>query len=390
MVLMGLGLGCDDGGGGGFQSSGSTTAGASSSFIGNMELLDYGTVSVSAYGRTGTYTLSLPEGASGFSLIADGTATNAIDLDLTSLIGPGDDVLITESATDVDPIGKNSAQNFGETAVAMTFPSAIYSLPAGDYTFLFSNFFKDDVLHVYGIINHRSNPAGGTIDVNIILVSIPDYTGVDDPNLAVLVEELRRIYALQNVALGSVNQFVLDRPDLTDVSVADDNGNGQFDGFDALIPLSKDIPNHGINYFLVQSVGQGILGLSGGIPGPALIQGTLHSGVVISLFGGLTQLTDVGKLLQGGTMAHEGGHYMGLYHPTERNGKTFDALPDTPKCDSSKDTNGDGIVSALECVGFGESNLMFWAAPPASSGIVQDQLTHDQKYVLQRNPMIHD
>jgi len=396
--LMGLlavfavaGFACGgDGGGGTFIPPSTQASSPTTSFVGEMQLLDYGMIPIPAFGTSQALTLTLPEGASAFTIIADGTEAKAIDVDISSVVGPQGQVFITESGLDTDPIGRNGAQNFGETTVALNFPSAIYDVPAGEYTFTIGNFFRDTVVHVFGVINPRTDPTGGVIDINVVIVALNDYTGVNDPNLATMVNELRRIYALQNVTIGAVNQFFLDRPDLTDVSINDVDGNGQFDGFDDLIPLTKDFGNSGMNFFLVSSVGEGILGLAGGIPGPPLIQGTAHSGVVISTFGGLTQLSEAGKILQGGTMAHEGGHYLGLFHPTERSGRRFDPLPDTPECGPENDTNEDGNVVVLECLDLGGTNLMFWTAPPAGSDILQDRLTNDQKFVLHRNPLIHE
>ena len=37
----------------------------------------------------------------------------------------------------------------------------------------------------------------------------------------------------------------------------------------------------------------------------------------------------------GETMAHEAGHYLGLFHPVETSYALWDALDDTPECDDS-------------------------------------------------------
>jgi hypothetical protein len=83
-------------------------------------------------------------------------------------------------------------------------------------------------------------------------------------------------------------------------------------------------------------------------------------------------------------MAHEAGHFLGLYHTGERDGRSFDPLLDTPECPASADTNGDKLVSGQECTGKGNDNLMFWTTAP----VPQRRLTADQRFVLLRNPAV--
>ena len=52
-------------------------------------------------------------------------------------------------------------------------------------------------------------------------------------------------------------------------------------------------------------------------------------------------------------MAHEVGHWLGLRHTSERTGKTFDYIKDTPECPAHRDHNGDGRVDQAECAGAG-------------------------------------
>lgn len=76
-----------------------------------------------------------------------------------------------------------------------------------------------------------------------------------------------------------------------------------------------------------------IYGIAGGIPGSI--------GVTGSAYVTLSWLTHAGRdarfqddeiRLMGETMAHECGHFTGLFHPVEGYYDAWDALPDTPEC----------------------------------------------------------
>ena len=137
----------------------------------------------------------------------------------------------------------------------------------------------------------------------------------------------------------------------------------------------------GINFFFVQEIVGGdegfiILGIAGGIPGPPAIQGTPHSGVALTMMG----FRDSPNVL-GQTMAHEGGHYLGLFHTSESGGTSHDPLPDTAQCKASNDSDFDGYVTTQECAGKGSENFMFWLAAEGSN-----QVSAEQGRVLRRNP----
>lgn len=144
----------------------------------------------------------------------------------------------------------------------------------------------------------------------------------------------------------------------------------------------------GLNLFFIDQYafgGGGILGISGGIPGTPSFPGISHAGVSCALswlYSG-DEAAAVKDFAE--TMAHEGGHYLGLFHTSEAKGTTFDPIDDTPECPASKhDTNGDGRVDGNECASAGAPNLMFWA----STGKPQDEITPQQQFVLQRNPSV--
>ena len=125
-----------------------------------------------------------------------------------------------------------------------------------------------------------------------------------------------------------------------------------------------------------------IAGLSGGIPG-ALVP-TPHSAVQVSLLAAMGpdgRFDDEEIRLFAETMAHETGHFLGLFHPVEaltadEPWVTFDAIDDTPRCPTQS-----------SCLRDLSENLMFPfpVCEPGGNCLRQDQLSAGQVAVMQRN-----
>lgn len=120
---------------------------------------------------------------------------------------------------------------------------------------------------------------------------------------------------------------------------------------------------------------QAYLGVSGNIPGTLVP--TARTGTVVSWLanaGRDGRFSDEDIRLFGETLAHEVGHYTGLFHPVEDGWSYWDALQDTEKC-----TTRSACESALG------ANLMFPYPVCDRSGCVsQNKLTADQQAVMQR------
>ncbi len=135
-----------------------------------------------------------------------------------------------------------------------------------------------------------------------------------------------------------------------------------------------------VTIFLVSAItdndGATILGQAAGPPGAPAVGGTSKSGAVVT----------VGYLADGDTdteariIAHEVGHFMGLFHPTEKDGSGHDPLSDTPECTS--DADGNGVYATNECGGQGADYLMWWAASETST-----QTSGDEAWVVQRSAL---
>ncbi len=145
----------------------------------------------------------------------------------------------------------------------------------------------------------------------------------------------------------------------------------------------KELLEQQVDYPLLMVIGEEIAGdayiygEAGGIPGPMLA--TEISAVELSWLAHAGQngkFSDEEVLLMGETMAHETGHFLGLFHPAEYpNWDYWDALDDTEECTSYSDCEDD----------LGD-NLMF--PYPVCTSIVdclrQDRLSDQQVGILQR------
>jgi len=157
--------------------------------------------------------------------------------------------------------------------------------------------------------------------------------------------------------------------------------------------------------------GQQILGRDGAIPGPGTFNGTIGGGAAASM----ADLLNSGSCGAGFNpacgpdevayiSAHETGHYLGLYHPTELTGTFFDPLVDTPACvcalcelsNSARAACGDNPDGGLPTEVFssacsqstqecgGANLLMFWVIETSSKG----KITPEQAAVMRANPLV--
>jgi Pregnancy-associated plasma protein-A len=359
-----------------------------------IDVRDFGTVTLP--GNASSQEFQIDVRGSSFMIIADGG--RAPDIDINSVTNPLSAALVTPDPNDLDPIGRNTSQALGYSVQATLFPqTTTYTITPGLHRFTVLNFGSDTQnVKVKAIVNNRPDPSGGTLNINLVFCGIPDLSSATamsgqsqaSQRFLTILNEFKRIYALAHIQVAISGLFdcpAAEAARLTFIEPDDNNQNGQPDDLDELFALSANLPANALTYFFVQDP-NGVAGISGGIPGPALTPGTTHSGVAVSTFGPLADLTQAAAVIQGQTMAHEGGHFLGLFHTTESGAQDIDPIPDTPACSVARDTNGNGTVDAGECLDLDGLNLMFWG-PPAS-GTAQDILSAGQRFVLHRNPLI--
>jgi len=227
---------------------------------------------------------------------------------------------------------------------------------------------------------HRVSEVGNNANVKIELVFVGgdvDAAGApDDPDLQAALDQLRAEWESAGlIAQVSYKDFAGDAATYTVVDMSDTD----YSEFNALLRTANPSDDKTVTFFMVEELsyaGSTTLGLSAGPPGAATLQGTSKSGVVVTTVDLRDAPQDVGKI-----MAHEGGHFLGLYHTTEKDGGTHDPISDTAKCDASNDSDSNGVVNTTECGGKGAENVMWWTLTSGTA-----TFTSDQGWVGRRNP----
>ena len=231
-----------------------------------------------------------------------------------------------------------------------------------------------------GVLKVQGDP-GDEFDIEIVLVGGPVDTKAEARDSAAYqtaIDTFADLWDSQGLKVNiEVTEFSgQNRAGFEVITVSDTD----MTEFNDLLRTAEPSNAQAITFFFVDEIentsGSTILGLSGGPPGAAALTGTSKSGVIISTADLDSAPEDVGKI-----MAHEGGHFLGLWHTTERDGSEHDILDDTEQCAPSNDSNGNGTMNSDECDSSGARNVMWWTLGPNTEG-----LSDDQAWVMRRNP----
>ena len=214
---------------------------------------------------------------------------------------------------------------------------------------------------------------GSVLDFNVYLVGVPDLRAeiaAADLNLAAVFEGVGAILATAGINVGEVRYYDLDAGVVERYGII----RADTEVFELVAhssPPGDTLDDHlSVNVFITEDFQlNGPIGVSTGLPGPAGLHGTTGSGVVIT--GAVLGQGEPGNTLTAMTLAHEVGHYLGLWHTSEIGGIRFDPLDDTPQCDNE---------DFSDCPD--ETNLMFPIA-----GVDHNILSDGQVFILQRNPL---
>ncbi len=261
-------------------------------------------------------------------------------------------------------------------------------------------------------------PTSGALDVGLYLVATSsafnNTTAPASPAIQRFVQTLSSYYAQVGVCVRKVT--VYDVPAWAENqygSNVDADKTGPCSALDQMLTLSQ--PANALNFFLVQSItasslgaGQQVVGIDGTIPGPATIGGTIHSGAAVSLADlgsvgctGSVDMTSCGPDRVAYIAAHEGGHFMGLFHTSESSGEFFDPLTDTGTCrcetcapatkvgSCTRDGTGTQVLPQncrrTDGTCGGGDDLMFWLFDSSSA---PGKLSPQQGQVMRLNPVV--
>ncbi len=221
---------------------------------------------------------------------------------------------------------------------------------------------------------------GGRLDAGAVLLrlwfvgtrTVNAASAPTNTRLTAAVDEMRRIYAAAGVGV-TVLGYV-------DATAADAARYGVIDSPQELRELftrTGGNPDPVLNLMFVRGISstaglENAVGVAGAIDGPAGANGTVASGVVVGW-----ETTQGRTDILGQVMAHECGHYLGLWHPVEQLAgcTTSGQMGCSPfgGVDPIGDTPTDATASR---------NLMFWQAQGGTA------LSAGQGYVMRAHALV--
>lgn len=235
---------------------------------------------------------------------------------------------------------------------------------------------------VYAVVlvrRAKAIPTQGRLDLTLHFTGAQNVTAATAPThqgVQKALNLMRNAYGTAGIALGDIHYVDLPDPTLRTIVLGSESCSGG--DLDRLLRSnnSADTTNN-LNLFFVDrfqcmvfggryDMGQAIGGIAGGIPGMARAKGTTHSGVAVAL-SMLTNADDRALVV----MAHETGHFLGLYHTMEGSSQfdhsatVYDNIKDTP--DTARDA---------------ARNLMYFTAGTDTT------LSPGQGVVMRRSPFV--
>ena len=408
-------------------------------------------VSFNVPANTGSVTIVQQAQAANLTVVYKGSVIDNSAVPLTVKRPDGqtvydDSTAGTSSSPDggVDPSGDYAFYGGGTPSTsAFTFPNTSTSLsagvPAGTWKFVVNDYANEctflsgctdggtaaDTYEVSVIT--RALPAGSTLEVAFYIVGDMNTLGGSalraanagsDSTVQRMVQTFKAVMSNAGIT-ANVTFYDVSATERARFGTLTANSTGPCDELSQMFTISSAHPGNTMNLFLVQNlrVDSGnssttVIGIDSTIPGPASLNGTVHSGAVVSgadLFASTLQnCPSNGAVNIGGCgpdevafiAAHETGHFLGLFHTTEQEGADFDPLTDTLKCpclscasatDLPKCTSSSPpLITANRCNNGstcgGGDNLMFWLLSP---GVSRGTLSSQQAQVMRLNPAVH-
>jgi hypothetical protein len=287
--------------------------------------------------------------------------------------------LISDPNDDPSTMLNRSYENQGAQAVLIPqTPDIEQDTPAGTYTFVVFGFSIDPQTGAFSsssapgvevYVVHTPKTPQTQIDVNLFFSGSAGITAANASSTwrtQNAVATLKSLYSAAGITVVNTRLYTLPSA-YQHIAYNDAVRRVGYKTMDELFVQANGKPA-GLNFYFIgdldaDGTGQnyGILGVAGGIPGPGAFNDTSRSGVLVVLDTTATSPNDD----LGATMAHEGGHFLGLFHAEESDG-SFDNISDTP----------DSFAA--------ENNVMYWAATPTAT-----TWSPLQCKTLRRHPLVY-
>lgn len=251
-------------------------------------------------------------------------------------------------------------------------------LVRGTDAFTGSNLNEDIEVRIYTPDSKPAQTCGLHVDflVDDAALSLETF----DAAVARIVEQVDLNYRQIGIKIADYQTYRVDMQS-SDIDLDDGSAVGVVDDV-----LRKTVANgaareNAVHVLLVRRIGGSDnptfdpAGYSMGLPGPyANNRGTAAVLVSTELYSGGGTLDADGLA---SSLAHEIGHFLGLYHTSERNGTKHDPIGDTPQCDSE-----------FSCTDDFRRNLMtssFWlqGGPPS----FRNRFTEGQGDIMRGHPL---